>query len=276
MDYYKKIDKSIFRYGTTIPIALVDSFTFDKPLKPGESRELTLNWESKKKKYKAYLCNVNRTNAPSVYQIRWDSNYDLILDLKKEFIQSYVVIWSKAYEASSQNKRYMTKLLGGNQEVMIFKPINISEVELETFIKIPTAYDNMFKKFIEENVFGWLSKVGKDYLITKSTDWLDITELNKHLDASFVVYYLIDEEHKEIYIGSAKRLGDRVKENRKEIPGWKKFKYEIIHPDYHSLLQRIEFHAIRAFASFLMNNGNVPYYHISEFKLVNKKWPKIG
>jgi hypothetical protein len=199
-----------------------------------------------------------------------------LVDLKKEFIQSYVVIWSKNYEASSNATRYMTKLSGGNQEVLIFKPTSIKEIELETFIQVPTVYDNMFKKFVDDNVFGWISEIGKDYLITKSTDWLDKSKLHEHVDANFVVYYLIDENNKEIYIGSAKRLGDRVKENRKEIPGWNKFKYEIIHPDYHSLLHRIEFHSIRAFASFLKNNGNVSYHPISEYKLVNKNWPRRG
>ena len=102
----------------------------------------------------------------------------------------------------------------------------------------------------------------------------DKEELKKHEDASYVVYYLIDEMDKQIYIGSAKRLGDRVKLNRPEIPGWTKFKYEILHPNYHQLLKRVEFHAIRAFASFFKNLGHVQAYPVSEYTLVNKNWPK--
>ncbi len=143
---------------------------------------------------------------------------------------------------------------------------------METFIKVPTPYDNLFKRLIDENVFGWLAEKNDEYLITKSTTWFDIKDLKKHEDANHVVYYLIDEVNKKIYIGSAKRLGDRVKTNRVEIPGWNKFKYEIIHPNYHHLLKRVEFHAIRAFASFFKNRGNVQAFPVSDYILVNKLW----
>jgi hypothetical protein len=48
-----------------------------------------------------------------------------------------------------------------------------------------------------------------------------------------------DGNKKEIYIGSATRLGDRVKPNRHEIPGWNKFRYEIVSPEYHAFLRMI-------------------------------------
>ncbi len=214
MDYYKKIDKSVFYYGITIRKKYIDSFTFGSPLKAGESRDVRLNWKAKKKEYGASLIHIARKDATSVYQIRWDSNYELLNALRKEFIQSYIAIESKNYEAKVAGKYYVTDLLGGNQEVLIFRPLNISQVELETFIKISTPYDNLFKRLVEENVFGWLSKRKDEYLITKSTKWLNKDELKKHEDASFVVYYLIDEINKQIYIGSSKRLGDRVKPNR--------------------------------------------------------------
>ena len=67
-----------------------------------------------------------------------------------------------------------------------------------------TPYDNIFKRLVDENVFGWLSDPEKDYLMIKSTRWYDIKDLRKHEDASYVVYYLIDEDNKELYIGSAK------------------------------------------------------------------------
>ena len=63
-------------------------------------------------------------------------------------------------------------------------------------------------------------------------------------------YYLVDETNKQIYIGSAIRLGDRVKIGRKEIPFWNKFRYEILHPEYHSFLREIEYHSIMNFAKF--------------------------
>ncbi len=274
MEYYKKIDKSVFHYGITIQKKHVGLFTNNDPIEPGGCREVTLWWKAKKKKYNAVLVHVNRKKAASVYQIRWDNNNEFLLQLKKEFIQSYLAIESKNYEATMKGKYFVTDLLGGNQEVLIFRPIGKNDIEIETFIKIPTPYDNIFKRLVEENVFGWLSNPTTDYLVTKSTKWHDKKELKKHQDAKYVIYYLIDEEHKEIYIGSAMRLGDRIKEGRDEIPGWNKFKYEILHPQYHHLLRRIEFYAIRSFAGFLQNKAGDSELMISDYKLVNKSWSK--
>ena len=274
MEYYKKVDKSMFRYGITLPNKILKDFTFDHIPEPGTSRPVTLHWKKKRQKYEASLLHVNRTGGKNVLQLRWDHHDELKLTLKKEFIQSYLAIESRNYDKTIKGKYYKTDLLGGNQEVLIFRSLNHKEIELETFIKIETPYDNTFKRLVDQNVFGWLSKTDRDYLITKSTPWYSIKSLKKHTDAKYVIYYLIDEANKEIYVGSAINLGDRVKEGRKEIPGWSKFKYDIIHPDYHHLIRRIEFHTIRAFASFFENNGNVKHFPVSNYRLVNKNWPK--
>lgn len=271
-EYYKKIDKSVFYYGVTITNKYVDTFIFNTPLTPGTSRPVTLNWNNRK--YAALLVYANRKEASPVYQIRWDGNAELLLELKKEFIQSYLAIESKNHDARMAGKYFRTALSGGSQEVLIFRPIDQANIELETFVKIETPYDNIFKRLVEENVFGWLSKNKHDYIITKTTKWLDIKDLPEHENAAYVIYYLVDDLRKEIYIGSATRLGNRVVPGRHEIPGWSKFKYEIIHPNYHNVLQELEAHSIRAFAGFFINNGKVPAHPISEYKLVNKNWPR--
>ena len=193
--------------------------------------------------------------------------------MKQEFIQSYFAIESQNFEAKEKQEYYVTHLLGGSQEVVIFKPIDINHILLETFIKIETPYDNIFKRLVEENVFGWLSNTTfENSFITKSTKWMDISELYKHENVNYVVYYLIDDTNKQIYIGSAIRLGDRVKPNRPEIPNWNKFRYEIIHPKYHNMLREIEYHSIMNFARFFTNSGKLTSMQISDYTLVNKDY----
>lgn len=269
--YYKKIDKSIFKYGITIPKEYEDMFLKGHELKIGEGRNITIRF-----KEHDYLCkinNVNRKKLTNVYQIRWDNNYELINELKKEFIQSYFAIMSDQFNEKNLKKKYTrTNLLGGNQEVLIFNSIDHDLIELETFIKIETIYDNLFKEFVDRNVFGWISKKEYNQMITKSTQWLSIEELKKHEDIPYVVYYLLDDTNKEIYIGSAKRLGDRVKPGRSEIPGWNRFRYEIVHPKYHKDLLAIEYHSIMNFATFFNNNGKLKTLGLSDYKLVNKDY----
>lgn len=270
MAYYKKIDKSVFKYGIAIPKEYVETFLFNEKIEQGSSREIIISF--KKHDYSARLIHGRNQSGKSVYQIRWDNTPELLTELKKEFIQTYFAIESQNYDSKLKGEYFRTNLLGGNQEVLIVKAISAKKLELETFIKIETPYDNIFRDLVEKNVFGWISKVDNNQMITKSTPWLESSELIKHEDTEFVIYYLIDEENKELYIGSAKRLGDRVKIGRNEIPEWNKFRYEIVHPKYHSELREIEYHSIMNFARVMKNNGNLRNNPISDYTLVNKDY----
>jgi len=272
LEYYKKIDKSFFDKGLTLPNKYIKSFVQNVSIPKGKSRKITILLN--KYEYEASFLFVNRTEANPVYQIRWDQNIELRNELKKEFIQTYFAIKSQEYDSKINDKYHVTNLLGGNQEVVIIRPISPNRIEFKTFIKIVTPYDNIFKRFVEENVFGWLSSTNRDHLIVKTTKWFKKEEILKHEDTPYVIYYLLDDKNKQLYIGSAKRLGDRVKVGRPEIPNWNIFKYDIIHQDYHHLLRRIEYHTIGAFASLMKNNGKINPFEISSYKLVNKNWSK--
>ena len=180
MEYYKKVDKSMFRYGVTLPNKILKEFTYDNIPNPGTSRPVSLHWKKKRKKYEVSLLHVNRTGGNNVLQLRWDHNNELKLTLKKEFIQSYLAIVSRDFENKIAGKYYKTDLLGGNQEVLIFRSKNENEIELETFIKIEIPYDNTFKRLVDENVFGWLYK---------DPD-LNILLFIVHLDNGSVRYYI--------------------------------------------------------------------------------------
>lgn len=270
MAYYKKIDKSVFKYGIAIPKEYISVFLQSETIEQGSSIEIEVIF--KKKNYSARMIHGKNQSGKSIYQIRWDNNIDFLNELKKEFIQTYFAIESQNYDSKIKGEYFRTNLLGGNQEVLIFKPISGTLIELETFIKIETPYDNIFRDLVDKNVFGWISKVDNNQMITKSTTWIDSTDLIKHEDREFVIYYLIDEKNRELYIGSAKRLGDRVKIGRHEIPEWNKFRYEIVHPKYHSELREIEYHSIMNFARFMKNNGNLRNNPISDYILVNKDY----
>ena len=275
VEFYKKIDKSALHTGIIIPKEHTKEFMHGKILKPNESRNVDLKWKGKKKKFKVRMVLYRKkTSGQKYFGLRWDNNKDFLLEIRKEFIQSYLAIETKSYESKKKGKYYKTDLQGGNQEVLIVRSKSPTDIELETFIKVKTPYETTFKRIIDDDVFAWLSKDDKGYLITKSTKWYDIKDLNDHEDREYVIYYLIDEGNKEIYIGSSKKLGKRVIPNRKEIPKWSKFRYDIIHPKYRNLLQAIEFQMIRAFANFFENSGNASFFPVSKYKLVNKSWPK--
>ena len=57
--------------------------------------------------------------------------------------------------------------------------------------------------------------------------------------------------------------------------GWDVFRYDIIKPEYSNILDKIEDHTIRAFASILKNKKNYPSLELSSYKLVNSNWRKL-
>lgn len=269
--YYFKINKSFFKWGVTLPNERVVDFIFGDEISAGKSREVNIIW--KDKSYKTSLRHVHQKNGRGVHQLRWDNKYDLLSELKKEFIQSYIAAFSQEIKVKAANEYHRTKLDGGYQEVVIIKPIAIDRIELETFIKVETPYDELFKRMLDRNVFGWLSSPDKaDSFIQDSTGWYDITELKNHKDSIYVVYYLIDEIGRKLYIGSAETLGDRVKPGRSEIPNWNKFRYDIIKPEHHSELRALEYFSIISFARILNNSGNKRTLGISDLTLVNKDY----
>ena len=274
MDYYKKIDKSVFHYGITIPKRFVEVFLWGMPIGLGKRREIQIKWKGLRKTFKASISHINRKGSTPVFQIRWDSNKELINHIRKVFIQTYLAIVSDEYERSKTGKKYRTQLEGGTQEVMIVRTKNAFNVEIEPFINIKTPYDPIFRELIDNNIFELFAGKGADPLIIKSTGWFPISKLKNHARAQNIIYYLVDETKKELYIGSALVLGDRVKPSRTEIPGWSIFKYDILNPKYESMLRRIEHHTIRSYAGMFSNKGNLPFLKVSNYKLVNRNWPR--
>lgn len=268
----KKVDKSILMESRfTIPQENLGMFLQGEDILPGKNRDIKIIFN--KKEYSGVIRHVNQTKSDKVYQVQWHQDKKLQLELKKEFVQSYIAIMSDIYQKKpTSNKRYRTNLAGGEQEVIKVIEIDKNIFEIESFIKVKSPYSNLFQKLIENNVFAWIDKnEEKTKIIIKETEWYDINELKNHEDEKYVIYYLLDDKNKEIYIGSAKRLGDRVKPCRKEIPNWNKFRYEILNPSYCNMLKAIEYHSIANFARFI-ENPKIKSINISNYVLVNKDY----
>lgn len=268
----KKVDMSILMEGRfTIPQENLGMFLQGKDILPGENRSIKIIFN--KKEYSGVIRHVNQKKSDKVYQVQWHKDKKLQLELKKEFVQTYIAIMSDMYQKRlTTDKKYRTKLAGGEQEVIKIIERDKNKFEMQCFIKIKSPYSNLFQKLIENNVFAWIDKAETDVKITtKKTEWYDISELKKHEDERYVIYYLVDDKNKKIYIGSAKRLGTRVRPGRHEIPNWNKFRYEIVHPDYYGLLREIEYHAVDNFARFF-RNPKIKSIDISNYELVNKDY----
>ncbi len=285
--YHKKVDRSMLEWGITLPLDLIKDFEAGYPLKKGTSRNVEIQWG--KKKYNASIRHDNRKSGATVYQIRWDNNRELLKKLRKTFIQSYLITMSQLAEhkksqlaehkKDKNSKQYRTRLKGGQQEVLQIKPVDKNLIKIDVFISIKSEFDELFQKFVEDNVFLWLYNKDKKYLIYRSTEWMNVKEFVNHHDNTNVIYYLANTSKKLIYIGMTRQpLGKRIKVGKKHQdmpPGWDMFRYDIVLPEYVEILGRIEDHTIRSFASFLKNQIGYPSLEISNFKLMNRTCKKL-
>lgn len=276
--YYKKVDRSLFEWGVTIPVDYLDDFLAGKKIKIGTAREITIIFD--KKEYKAALRHINR-KAGAVYQLRWDNNKVLLQKLRRNFIQSYVILkgQKELFDANNTDGKFFRgKLTGKEQEVLCIHPQSAEKIHLSTFIKIEDEWNALFERLADENVFGWLFEKDKRYLISHSTNWYSAKNFQKHQHAVNVIYYLSNSKNKTIYIGKAEVLGKRVKPGRVHQSmnaDWDMFRYDIIHKEFTGILERIEDHTIRSVASILNNTQNFPTLGLSDYKLVNKNWKKL-
>ena len=277
--YYKKVDRSMMEWGLTVPQEYVKDFESRSRLKPGTSKEIQIIWD--KKSYTVKLCHVRRTNYMPVYQIRWDNNKALLKKIRKTFIQSYVILKSQKELfdiEKEEGEHFRTQLLGGQQEVLILQPLNSKQIEFKVFIRIDNGWNKLFERLAEENVFGWLFEKKKEYLISRSTQWIPVKDFQKHANVVNVIYYLANTKKKLLYIGKAEILGNRVnpgREHQNMSGDWDKFRYDIVKLEYANILDKIEDHTIRSFASVLKNKKNYPSLEIGSYVLVNSNWKKL-
>lgn len=278
--YYKKVDRSTMDWGFTVPNEYVPDFLAGKKMKLGTTRSTSILWD--KKKYKIRICLVDRKKYKPVYQIRWDNNKEFLNKFRKTFIQSYINLKSEKelFDISkTTRKHFRTQLEGGEQEILVFRPINSKQINVEVFIRIRSRWNTLFERLADENVFGWIfNKTDKKYLIQKSTNWLKVSDFKKHKNVANVIYYLVNTKKKLLYIGKAEHLGNRVVpgKDHQNMPGdWDLFKYDIVRSEFSNILERIEDHTIRSFASVFKNAKNYPSLNVSNFKLVNSNWKKL-
>ena len=273
---YKKVDRSTLEGGVTIPKDLMKDFRAGKKMELPSARKVNVKWGKKR-----YECTLRYARPNNPYMIlRYDFNRELLKRLRETFIYSYVVFKSQKEKSDKdkKSKQFRSGNRRGDREVVIFQPLNSKEIKLDVFIKIEDDWNDLFQRLANENVFGWIFNKESKYLITESSSWKSVKEYAKFKHKTNVIYYLAHTARKLLYIGKADILGQRVfpKRDHQGMPkDWDKFRFDVVKPEFSSLLERIEDHTIRSFAAILQNNKKYPSLNISQYTLVNSMWKKL-
>ena len=270
----KKVDRNLLeRNNTPIPSFLWDQWKINCSSTHSEgigtvqlfygSKEYYGRIHSKPKRGKKYQCFLS-----------FDS--ELGDALKETYIMSYM----RCIEEQLRKPKEEYEGTKIEEEIPFWEFLDLEfDIEKRQFyltshyIQKP-IFIQLFKEIIDSQLLASIQSELTDesqYRISKEK-WKTRSLLQGQLDVPNAIYYLFDENNKELYIGETKSLKRRLTGERSEIPNWTHYRYDSL-PYGISKEQRValERMIIRAFASFIHNKRNIDTVGVSEYSLVNKK-----
>lgn len=266
---------TFFYWGFTFPKKFNEDFKKFFDFKEGNLNEdVEIKINNKLYPAKIRLARINNSSGNTnnkwgkreVIQIFYDREYDTLKALRKLFIYSY---------ASTIDKK-KPKL----KEVLELIHVEKNQFRIKVISKQETDFDNMFRFMEDKNLFKyWKNKDSKKkknerIILNYSRKWIKSENVNEFKDRNNVIYILYHSMKKDIYVGKANVLGDRIQKGKGRVglkSDWDKFMWFEINPDYNIFLEELEHFLIRTFASILNNNLDIEPIINSKIKLVNKQ-----
>ena len=272
---------TFFYWGFTLPKKhydeFIEFFNFDdKKLVD----KISLKIDGKKYPAKIRMARINNKGTMkgrsdrkyperNVIQIFWDKEYETLKALRKFFIYSY---------ASTIDKS-KPKL----KEVMELIHVKNNEFRIKSISRQETDFDAMLKFMEDKNLFGfWREEISKkkkkrNIFVDYSRKWIPASKVKDYANRNHIIYLLYHTEKKQLYVGKANIMGDRVQQGKGRIgldKDWDKFMFFEIHPEFSHFIEQIEAFTIRSFASLVDNDVDITPLVDRNIKLVNRQLKK--
>ena len=206
----------------------------------------------------------------NVVQVFYDREYTTLKALRKLFIYSY----ASTIDKSKPKLKEVLEFVHEKENIFRIKVISQQE----------TDFDEMFRFLEDKNLLKfWKDKDKKkkreQIILDYSRKWLNSSEMSKtnNKNRNNVIYILYHSIEKNVYIGKADVLGQRVKKGEGRIglkKDWDKFMWFEVNPEYNMFLEELEHFLIRTFASMLNNDVDIEPIINSKIKLVNRQLRK--
>ena len=272
---------TFFYWGFTLPKKHYDefigffNFNDDKLVD-----KITLKIDGKKYPAKIRMARINNKGTMKgrsdvkypereVIQIFWDKEYETLKALRKFFIYSY---------ASTIDKS-KPKL----KEVMELIHVKNNEFRIKSISRQETDFDGMLKFMEDKNLFGfWRDEIStkkrkRNIFVDYSRKWIPVSKVKDYSNRNHIIYLLYHSEKKQLYVGKANIMGDRVQQGKGRIgldKDWDKFMFFEIHPEFSHFIEQIEAFTIRSFAALMDNDVDITPLIDQNIKLVNRQLKK--
>lgn len=262
---------TFFYWGFTLPGRNAREFARHYGFRKGQQlKDIELVIDKKKYPAKLRLVRIRTKKFPArdVVQIYYNTKYETLKALRKLFIYSYAATINKTRPAIKE----LFELQHASKDVFIVKP----------FARQKTEFEGMLRFLEDKNIFDYWKKARKgkepnSFFIDYSRKWLSVKELRANENRINVIYVLFHSKKKQLYVGKANRLGDRVKAGVGRIgldADWDKFIYFEIDPEFSPFIEQIEAFTIRALSSLMPNDVGVQPLAERNARLVNRQLKK--
>ena len=273
---------TFFYWGFTLPKKFypdyIDHFKFDES---NLNADIFLIIRGRKFPAKIRMARINNKGKSksrsdvkyperNVIQVFYDREYNTLKALRKLFIYSY----ASTIDKSKPKLKEALEFIHVKENIFRIKVISQQE----------TDFDEMFRFLEDKNLLKfWKDKDKKkkreNIILDYSRKWLNASEMSKanNKNRNNVIYILYHSINKNVYVGKADVLGQRVKKGEGRIglkKDWDKLMWFEINPDYNMFLEELEHFLIRTFASILKNDVDVEPIINSKIKLVNRQLRK--
>ena len=279
----KKVDNSLFAHKTTlIPRAYAKQWKLKKYF-PGKKEVVSIKFQ--KETFEGYITVTKPKGRANEAHRLWISD-GLLEELKKVYLMSHIryLEFLMRKQKNVKSAKAMTEI---ENETPFWEFLDIEFIESKkeflfvTHYKQVPSFPELFKnmvgspklKQIEDSLFG-----NSGHKIHKQ-DWKEKSQLNTELGAKNVIYTLLDNKNKLIYVGeTSQNLVTRLNDKefyKKIIPNWTHYRYDALPPSIDKKGRvAIEVLMIRSYAALFESNNEIKSFEISDYKLVNRRFDK--
>ena len=272
---------TFFYWGFTLPKKHYDEFIEFFQFDDAKLLEkITLKIDGKKYPAKIRMARINNKGTMKgrsdrqypereVIQIFWNKEYETLKALRKFFIYSYASTIDKSKPRL--------------KEVMELIHVKDNEFRIKAISRQETDFDTMLRFMEDKNLFGfWREEISKkkrkrNIFVDYSKKWISASRIKKYASRNHVVYLLYHSTKKQLYVGKANIMGDRVQQGKGRIgldKDWDKFMFFEIHPEFSHFIEQIEAFTIRSFAALMENDVDITPLVDRNVKLVNRQLKK--
>ena len=199
---------------------------------------------------------------------------ELGLELKYTFLMSYMR--SLEQTLAQGNGKDIEKTLPFWEFLDIEFDKAKRQFRFVAYYKQESSFPNLFHRLIAspalQKIGEEIEGKGKDRIYKQ--DWKPREQLQFEIGAFNVIYMLLDDKNKLLYVGEAQDLIKRLGQTYRSIPHWNYYKYNVLPDSLSSFRVQLERMLIRDLSTMLPSNRKGDCIAISDYKLANEKIDK--